>query len=329
MLTVTLLGCGGTMPLPQRALSSCAVTANGVNILFDCGEGTQTACRRWHVSLYKISFICLTHYHGDHIFGLPGLLQSMANLNRTQPVTVFGPEGLRQMMAPLLALAGSLPFEVRLCEIPGGETPRATLPGSGAEADLSAVGSRQLCCELPGTGGVKLYTFAARHRVPCLGYRLELPRAGRFDAAAACALGVPRQDWKKLQRGETVQAADGSPVQPGQVLGAARPGLAVVFCTDTRPCPALEQAARRADLLICDATYAEDAQLEKARQFGHSTFAESAALAARAGVQRLWLSHYSAALEDPSAFLPAAQSLFPAAQAGCDGLRLELRFDDG
>ena len=314
MLTVTLLGCGGTMPLPQRALSACMVTANGVNILFDCGEGTQTACRRWHVSLYKIGYICLTHYHGDHIFGLPGLLQSMANLGRTQPVTVFGPQGLQQAMGLLLALCGPLPFEVRLCEVPAGAP------------DAAKTAAPLLRTELPGTG-VRIVAFAAQHRTPCLGYRLELPRAGRFDAAAARSLGVPQQDWKRLQRGETVPGAGGAPVQPAQVLGPERAGLAVVFCTDTRPCPALEQAAQGADLLICDATYADPAQQGKARQFGHSTFAESAALAARAGVRRLWLSHYSAALEDPAQALPAAQAVFAAAEAGCDGKRLELRFD--
>lgn len=321
MLGITLLGCGGTMPLPERSLSSCAVTANGVNLLLDCGEGTQAACRARHVSLYKTDFICLTHYHGDHIFGLPGFLQSMANLGRTAPVTVFGPEGLAQTMGLILTLCRGLPFEVRLREIDTqGRTGEERKAGEAAAPVLFS-------CGLPGTGGLRLSAFAARHRAPCLGYRLELPRAGRFDAAAARALGAAQKDWKRLQRGEPVQAADGSIVQPGQVLGPARPGLSVVFCTDTRPCPALESAARGADLLICDATYADDAQKEKAVQFGHSTFSESAALAARAGAKRLWLSHYSAALTAPEEFLPAAQALFPAAEAGFDGKTLELNFE--
>ncbi len=301
MLTITLLGCGGTMPLPHRALSSAAVTVGGRSLLFDCGEGTQTACRRHHISLYKTDVICLTHYHGDHIFGLPGFLQSMANAGRTDPVTLIGPPGLRGIMAAMTVLCGPLPFELVLQETAGGGV-----------------------IELPG---LRLHPFAAQHRVPCIGYRLELPRAGRFDAQKAAALGVPQRDWKKLQSGCLVTLEDGRAVAPGQVLGPARPGLSVVFCTDTRPCAALETAARSADLLICDATYGGDAQQDKAVQFGHCTFGEAAALAARAGVKRLWLSHYSAAIADPEEFLPAAQAHFSNTETGFDGKTLTLTFE--
>lgn len=306
MLQVTLLGTGGTLPLPGRALSSCAVQAGGSVVLLDCGEGTQTACRRQHVSLYKTDCICLTHYHGDHIFGLPGYLQSMGSLGRTAPVTIFGPKGLAQVMEHILWLCRGLPFPVVLRE----------LAEDAAEFPL------------PGTGGLLLSAFAAQHRVPCVGYRLRLPRAGRFDPAKAAALGVPQAVWKRLQNGEAVPLAGGEVVQPGQVLGAPRQGLCVVFSTDTRPCAALEAAAQGADLLVCDATYDSDSDLPKAIEWGHSTYTESAALAARAGAKRLWLSHFSAAIEEPAANLPAAQAIFPAAEVGEDGKALLLKFPE-
>ena len=308
MLTITLLGCGGTMPLPGRALSSCAVTMAGRTVLFDCGEGTQTACRAQHVSLYKIDHICLTHFHGDHIFGLPGLLQSMGNAGRKKPVTVYGPKGLDELMRHFLAMCPGLPFGVKLCELHPG-------PGGGPML-------------LPGMDGLRLTAFEAEHRVPCIGYQLQLPRAGRFDPAAAETLGVPRPLWKKLQQGEPVALPDGSAVVPEQVLGPARKGLSVVFCTDSRPCAALQKAAQNVDLLICDATYGDDRQWDKAVEFGHSTFRESAGLAAFADVKRLWLTHYSAAIEDPAEYLPIAHEIFPAAEAGFDGKRLELKFEE-
>ena len=299
MMQVTLLGCGGTMPLPGRALSSAAVTVAGRNILFDCGEGTQTACRRHHISLYKTDVICLTHYHGDHIFGLPGFLQSMGSAGRTEPVTVVGPRGLQPVLDAMLSLCGGLPYAVRLCEAPQA---------------------------LPLPGGAVLRSFAMEHRVPCIGYRVELSRAGRFLPERAAALGVPQRLWKTLQNGTPVTLPDGATVQPQQVLGPARPGLAVAFCTDTRPCGGLLAAAQNADLLLCDATYWQDEQQEKAVEFGHCPFREAARAAADAGAKRLWLTHYSAALEQPEQWLPAAQAVYPAAQAGQDGLQLTLTF---
>lgn len=299
MLEVTLLGCGGTMPLPHRALSSAVVTIAGRNTLFDCGEGTQTACRRHHVSLYKVDTVCLTHSHGDHLFGLPGLLQSMGSAGRTAPVTVTGPEGLCAVMEHLLALCPGLPFEVALRECPQA---------------------------LPLPGGAVLRSYPMQHRVPCVGYRVELPRAGRFDPAKAAALGVPQTEWKALQRGCAVTGVDGTPVTPEQVVGPARPGLAVAFSGDTRPCPGLLAAAQNADLLLCDGTYPEDAQQDKAVEYGHCTWREAAEAAAAAGAKRLWLTHYSAAVGEPGDYLPNARAAFPAAEAGEDGKTITLTF---
>ena len=302
MLEITLIGCGGTMPLPGRALAALAVKYRGRVTLVDCGEGTQAAARAAGVSLARVDCICLTHYHGDHIFGLPGLLQTMASLGRAEPVTLAGPaQGLAQWSALLLALAGPLPFAVE-CRSLSGQA------------------------QIPCPDGLELTAFPLAHRVPCVGYRFHLPRAGRFLPEQAAALGVPKPCWKRLQAGESVRLADGRTIRPQQVLGPPRRGLTVVYGTDTAPCPALEAQAAGADLLLCDATYADEADAAKAALYGHSTFAQAAALAARAGARRLWLTHYSAAVADPEAALAGARTLYPGAVAGADGMRITLQF---
>lgn len=295
MLTVTLLGTGGTQPLPERALAALAVSVGGGTVLLDCGEGTQTALRRWGVSAYRLHTVLLTHYHGDHILGLPGLLQTLSSLGRTAPLMVVGPAGLEAVAAPMAALAGPLPF---------------------------AVHWRQAGQEPFAAGPLTVTPFPLEHRVPCCGYALTLPRAGRFDPGRARAAGIPVALWSRLQAGQTVEG-----FTPDQVLGPPRRGLKVVYATDTRPCPAVTEAAREADLLCMDATYADDADLDKAKLYGHATCRETGALAAEAGVRRLWLTHYSAAVTDPAPGLAAAQRAYPDAVAGTDGMRLELDFD--
>lgn len=297
MLTATLLGCGGTRPLPDRALASLALTVAGRSLLIDCGEGTQTAARRWGVSLYKVDAILLTHYHGDHIFGLPGLWQTMAALGRTEPVLVAGPPGLTALVQALLAVAGPLPFALHLAE------------------DAAHAGA------LPVLGGT-VTAFPLEHRAPCCGYAFTLPRAGRFDPDRARALGIPVRLWRELQAG---RAAEG--FSPDQVLGPARRGLRVVYATDTGPCAALSEAAREADLLCMDSTYPTADFTDKARQYGHSTCPEAGRLAAEVGVRRLWLTHYSAAVTDTAPGLAAAQQFFAGAEAGFDGKTLALPFD--
>ena len=277
MLKVTLLGTGGTQPLPDRALAAAAVTVAGRSVLLDCGEGTQVGLRRYGVSAYRLSAVLLTHYHGDHILGLPGLLQTLGSLNRTEPLTVYGPAGLDAVARPVMALAGAQPYPVLWRE---------------ADAPFAV-------------DALKITPFPLEHRVPCCGYALELPRAGRFDPARARAAGIPVAYWKTLQKG----AAAG------------------VYATDTRPCAALEAAARGADLLCMDATYADDADLPKARLYGHTTCREAGALAGAAAVRRLWLTHYSAAVTDTAPGLAAARTAYPLALAGCDGMAQELEFD--
>ncbi len=319
MLKITLLGTGGTMPLPNRALSALAVSVGGKNILIDCGEGTQTAAKAAGVSLYKIDLICLTHYHGDHIFGLPGLLQTMASHGRTEPVHIMGPEGLEAIMKPILFLCQGLPFAVQWQEMC--TTPVGDIEGVNDAKTLLKGECVPQAAGLP----VTITAFPLSHRVRCVGYKITLPRVGKFSPEQARALGVPQRSWGVLQKGQSVQV-DGQEILPEQVLGAPRKALEVVYATDTQPCKALHKAAKGVDLLICDSTYPEDSQKDKAKEFGHSTFSQVGKLAAAQEVQRLWLTHFSAAVPEPEAFVENARAHYPEAEIGFDGKELELKF---
>ena len=256
----------------------------------------------------KLDAICLTHYHGDHIFGLPGLLQTLGCQGRTRPLALYGPKGLGEVWAALQALTGPLPYPVCPEVLDAPAALRARFGG--------------------WPQGAKLTPVPTRHRVTSQGYRLDLPRAGRFSPEKARALGVPVQQWKALQQGQSVALADGSIAAPESVLGPARQGLSFLFSGDTAPCAALEQAAAGVDLLLCDATYALPEQAAQAKQYGHSTFGQSAALAAKAGAKRLWLVHYSPMITDPEEELAQAQSLFPAAECGFDGKSIALQYEE-
>ena len=306
MITVTLLGTAATMPLPDRALTAAVLECSGHSLLFDCGEGTQAAARRAGVSLMKLDGICLTHWHGDHIFGLPGLLQTLGCQGREKPLALFAPAGDAGLLEALRVLTGPLPYPL----LP------ALLPPEGL--DLAALG---------WPTGAALSAFPTRHRVASQGYCFTLARAGKFDPQRARALGVPLPLWGRLQKGETVSAGERL-VRPEEVLGPARRGLRVIFSGDTAPCPGLEEAARGADLLLCDATYPTDDYANQAALYGHSTFPQCGALAARAGARRLWLVHYSPIIQQPEAYLGEARAAYPAAECGADGKQITLRFEE-
>ena len=307
MLTVTLLGTAATLPQPDRALSAAVFSAGGRHILLDCGEGTQLALHRQRISPMKITLVALTHYHGDHILGLPGLLQTMDTMDRTAPLYITGPEeGHEAILAAVMTLADDLAYPVRFLPMPPeGLNLRQLDPKWPAEATLTA--------------------FPTVHRIPSQGYRLNLARIRPLDAHKADALGVPRPLWRKLQSGQRV-TLEGRTILPDDVCGPDRPGLSTVFTGDTAPCETLRHAAHGADLLIMDATYPDDSHLDKAALYGHSTFPQTAALAASAMVKRLWLTHYSAMISAPEDALPAARAVFPRAECGQDGMRLTLTF---
>ena len=307
MIDITLLGTAALAPIPERALTAATLVCAGHAILFDCGEGTQTAARRAGVSLMKADIIALTHYHGDHIFGLPGLLQTLNVMGRTEPLYITGPEGLEPALAPILALTGRTAYEIRPLPFPAaGLRPAELVPGWPA--------------------GAKLDAFPTEHRVASQGYGFTLSRAGKFLPQRAGELGVPANLWGRLQKGECVRVGDVL-VTPDMVLGAPRRGLKFVFSGDTALCDRLVEAAREADLLICEATYGENDQARLAADHGHMNFAQAAQVAVRAGARRLWLSHFSQMIEDPQSYLENATAIFPGAECGEDGKAVTLRFE--
>lgn len=308
MIDITLLGTSALVPLPDRAETAALLVCGGHSVLFDCGEGTQTAARRAGVSLMKTDIIALTHYHGDHIFGLPGLMQTMSILGRTDPLTILGPGEVQRELAPILTLAGALAFPVQIFSLPEeGIALNRLHPGWPDGAYLSA--------------------FPTMHRVVSQGYVFALHRSGKFLPDKARALEIPEILWSRLQRGETV-THNGCTVLPEQVLGPERKGLKVVFSGDTIACPSLVQASQNADLLLCEATYGENEQAALAASHGHMNFAQAGTVAAEANAKRLWLMHYSQMVEAPEDYLPNAQAAFPTAVCGVDGMQVTLRFEE-
>lgn len=301
MLDVCLLGTGGMMPLPRRFLTAAMMRYNGSSLLIDCGEGTQVAVKEKGWSFKPIDLICFTHYHADHISGLPGLLLTMGNAERTEPLLLVGPKGLERVVGALRVIAPELPFELRFREL--------TEPEAYFEYK-----------------GYHIHAFRVNHNVMCYGYTAEIKRAGRFEVERARENEIPQKFWSRLQKGETIEDEGGRVYTPDQVLGQPRKGIKVTYCTDTRPTAALEEAARASDLLICEGMYAEPEKLAKAKQYKHMTFYEAAEIAARAEVRELWLTHFSPSLVRAEEYLPKVREIFAHAKLGRDGKTMELLF---
>ena len=301
MLDAALLGTGGTVPLPGRWLSALLVRLGPELILFDCGEGTQISMRQLGWGFKAVGTICLSHLHADHAAGLPGLLLTIGNAGRSQPLAIVGPPGAAAVVGGLRSVAPHLPYRVVIRELAGRQ-----------ELDW---------------GRARLACLPLDHGVPCLGYRLDVPRGRRFDPERARAAGVPLAFWKHLQQGQAV-AWDGGRAIPEDVLGPERPGLRIAYVTDTRPTPALPEFVRGADLLVCEATYGDPADAANAIENRHLLFSEAAELARAAGARQLWLTHFSAKLAEPAAFLRHAVARFPNTVVGRDHLTTTLRFED-
>jgi ribonuclease Z len=290
------------MPLPYRWLTSLMVRYNGSTVLIDCGEGTQIAIREKGWSFKPIDVICFTHYHGDHISGLPGLLLTMGNAQRTEPLTLIGPKGLERVVTALRVVAPELPFPIRYVELTEREQTFDIL-------------------------GLSIDAFKVQHNVVCYGYSIRLSRQGRFDAAKAKALGIPLSCWNPLQKGQTVQTETGV-YTPDMVLGPKRRGLKLTYCTDTRPVPLIAESAKASDLFICEGMYGEEDMLAKAREHKHMTFYEAAELAVKAAPKQLWLTHYSPSLVHPEQYLGKVREIFPNTYLGKDGKTTSLDFDE-
>lgn len=301
MLDVCLLGTGGMMPLPYRALTSLMVRYNGMNVLIDCGEGTQVSIRQQGWSVKPIDVICFTHFHADHISGLPGLLLTLGNAERTEPVTMIGPKRLEKIVNSLRTIAPELPFEIRFIELEHEE--------------------ESFCFD-----GLRIKAFKVNHNITCYGYTLELDRIGKFDVGRAKEANIPTEYWSRLQKGEIIET-DTMTYTPDMVLGPDRKGIKLTYCTDTRPTKGIVLNAMHSDLLICEGMYGEHDKENKAREYKHMTFYEAAAIAKEAEVKELWLTHYSPSLPRPQDYAQDVKKIFQNTVISKDRRTITLSFE--
>lgn len=291
------------MPLPYRRLTACMTRFQGHSLLIDCGEGTQVGIKERGWSVKPLDAICFTHFHADHISGLPGLLLTLGNAERTEPLLIIGPRGVEKVVNSLRVIAPELPFPIRFYELKEKEH-RIEMDGYAIEA------------------------FQVRHNVICYGYSITIPRAGKFDPEKAKENQIPMKYWNRLQKGETLEDETGRILTSDMILGAPRKGIRLTYCTDTRPVQAIINHAREADLFICEGMYGEDGKEKKAKEYKHMTFYEAARLAKNANVKRLWLTHYSPSLVRPEEFMGKVRKIFPNALPGKDGKTITLDFQE-
>lgn len=302
MIDICLLGTGGMLPLPYRALTSLMFRYNGKNMLIDCGEGTQNQIRQKGWSFKPLDVICITHFHADHISGLPGLLLTMGNAERTEPLTMIGPKGLERVVNSLRVIAPELPFDINFIEL---------------EQDEQEI---SIC-------GLTIRAFKVNHRITCYGYSIVLDRAGKFDAEKARQLGLPVTYWNTLQKGGSVEY-DGKIYSGDMVMGEARKGIKITYCTDTRPTPGIVKNAEKSDIFICEGMYGEKDKTDKAKEHKHMTMQEAAEIAKKAGVSEMWLTHYSPATARPGEFEKDIKEIFSEARMGKDLMTREINFTD-
>ena len=301
MLDVCLLGTAGMMPLPKRWLTALMLRFNGSNLLIDSGEGTQIAIKEAGISVNPLDIILITHYHADHISGLPGLLLSMGNAERTEPLTMVGPKGLEHVVNSLRIIAPELPFEINFIELEGDE-------------------------QVIDFKGYHITAFRLDHKITCYGYSIEIKRAGRFDADKAKSLGIPLKAWNPLQKGNEVQL-DGVTYTPDMVMGPPRKGLKVTYATDSRPIPSIADYAYGSDLFICEGMYGDPEKEADAKKKKHMMFTDAARLADAAEVKELWLTHFSPSIYRPKQYMDEVRSIFENSFLGEDGKTVELDFE--
>lgn len=302
MLDVCLLGTSGMMPLPGRCLTSLMTRYNGSSLLIDCGEGTQVSIRIKGWSVHGIDTICFTHFHGDHISGLPGLLLSMGNSDRTKPVTLIGPKGLEKIVNNLRCIAPELPFDLKFIEL---------------EDKIQTI----------DINGYKITAFKVNHNVVCYGYTIDIERGGKFHVEKAMENNIPQKFWSLLQKGNEVQE-NGVVYTPDTVLGPPRKGIKVTYCTDSRPTQSIIDNAKDSALFICEGMYGEKDKQTKAKEHKHMTFYEAAKIAATAQVGQLWLTHFSPSMAKPEMFLDDVREIFNNTIIPKDRRSVALEFDN-
>ena len=299
---VNILGCGSAVPTGQHMTTAQLINIHEKMFLVDCGEGTQLAIKEQGWSFNPIDVICFTHYHADHISGLPGLLLTMGNADRTEPVTMIGPKGLQKVVSALRVIAPELPFDIKYIEVTENEQ------------------TIDIC-------GLTIEAFKVNHNVLCYGYSIKVSRNGKFHVEKAMENDIPKNLWGRLQKGEKIEY-EGRLLTPDMVLGETRKGLHVLYCTDTRPVPVIANKGMGADLMILEGMYGEKDKIKKAKEYKHMTFYEAADIARQADPAQMWLTHYSPSLIRPDEYIEAAREIFPRTIAARDGRTVVLNFEE-
>lgn len=319
MIDICLLGCGGSMPMPTRNLSATLISYKGRKILIDCGEGTQVSMKMVAWGFKSIDIICITHAHGDHIIGLPGLLSTMGNSGRTEPLTIIGPEGITRVVNGLRVVAEYLPYDINIIEAP-----------SKMEFSLSKEGIHIVENSEPSkirSGEIVLNTLELDHSSPCMAYSFYFKRERKFNVEKAMLNNIPKTLWSKLQRQEEVTF--GGKVYTGDmILGDERRGIKISLITDSRPMDSMVGFIAESDLFICEGTYGSNDDIDKAIKNKHMIFKESATLAKEGQVKELILTHFSPVIMEPAEFIDNAKDIFENSVIGEDRMIRTLTFTE-
>ncbi len=304
MTEICLLGTGGMLPMPERFLTSLYAEYNGRAVLIDCGEGTQVAVAKHGLKMSRIDLILITHCHADHVTGLPGLLLSIGNSARTEPLDIAAPESCLPVIESLMSVCGALPYKVELHGLPEDRIYEFTAYMIDPMLTVK--------------------TMPLSHRVSCLGYSLILKRKPVFLPQNAKALNIPVEYWKRLHNGETITLADGLRVPPEAVTGEKKRPLKITYTTDTLPIPELELFALDSDLFICEGMYGTADKKESMNEKHHMLMQDACNTALNSNVKKLWLTHYSPAEKEPSVYAGELKKIFPETVITVDGERMSL-----
>ncbi len=299
-MEVCLPGTGGMIPRHDRYLSCCYMLHNKSAVLIDCGEGTQIALAQARCRLSRLDLLLITHFHADHVAGLPGLLLSLGNCGKCTPLTIAGPIGLTKVVSALLTIAPVLPYPLHPVELDVKQPQQLSL------------------------GDMRIDALLLNHSVPCLAYRISVIRKPIFNPKKAQNLAVPISMYRTLHAGQCLTLSDGRQVTTDMVTDGLRLPVRICYATDTLPVPGLLPFVQGADLLICEGMYGDETMRSKANKRMHMLFTDSARLAKSAKVKQLWLTHYSPSLNDPNAYLPLIRQIFPQTDAAFDGIRATL-----
>ena len=306
MVEITLLGCGGSMPVPNRFLSSLLINYRGRKILIDCGEGTQVSMKIANCGFKTIDYICITHLHGDHIIGLPGILSTIGNCGRTEMLTIIGPKGIKEVIDAFRLIVRELPYDVNIIE-----NPKEDILVSNNYINKDII----------------ISTLEVDHSTSCIAYSFYIKRKAKFDIEKAIKNNVPKVLWSKLQNGREIKL-DGKIYTKDMVLGQPRKGIKLSFVTDTRPIKEIVDFVDNSDLLVCEGMYGDDGDLERAIKNKHMTFRESATIAKQSNVEAMVLTHFSPIIKDPNMYIENAMEVFENTIIGTDRLKLDLLFKE-